>query len=296
MCVRIYGYQADKETEFGSCSSDKGPTGAQGERGPPGLVGEGGPPGLQEDVGPRGPRGSDGVGRTVSASGGGARSVQPYYKWFKVLKTLTCDCVGPWVSQFRKYLSIIYISDAQAKMLLIQHVKRPVQSFLKALVDTGSVHDCLGKLCEFVKPSVGSVLRNLLSIKQKERELVGNFIFRFRNAAVDSGIEEERLKEALIEALIPLWRQQARAIVASKGTFSSAELIRQLNEISSSTDGGRMEMGARETYEENDKEGCSFLGAQLGRDEFIHMPASFSSMHELLGTLDDSFPNDSVLR
>lgn len=123
-------------------------------------------------------------------------------KWSKALKMLTYGGVRPWVSQFWKYLSTMDLSDDQAKMIPVQHVEELVLFSLEALVDTRSMGDCLCKLFEVGKPLAGSMLRNLLGIKQKERESVGNFVIRFRNAAVDSKGEEERLKEAFIEALI----------------------------------------------------------------------------------------------
>lgn len=163
-------------------------------------------------------------------------------------------------------------------------------------MESETVNGCLKRLTDYVKPSAASVLRHLLSIRQKDRESVGGFIIRFRNAAIDSGGSEARLKEAFIEALNPSWRQQVRAIVVVNQEISSEELIRQLNEISSPSDGGRMELGSRETYDRGEEEERAYQGAQLGRDGFIHMPASFSSMHELLGTLDASFPHNGVLR
>lgn len=274
---------------------EQGPPGPVGPRGAPGPIGPQGPPGIQGEAGPRGPRGAEGGGG-VGPGGGSNRVVNPYFKWSKTLKFLTHESVRPWTSQFRKYLDTVDITDDQAKMLLIQYVEGPVLSFLEPIVDSETINGCLTKLRDYVKPSAASVLRHLLSIKQKERETVGGFIIRFRNAAIDSGVAESRLREAFIEALTPSWRQQARAIVVVNQGISSDELIRQLNEISSPSDGGRMEIGARETYDRGEEEEHAHQGAQLGRDGFIHMPASFSSMHELLGTLDASFPHNGVLR
>lgn len=292
-----------REGKLGGVMPIRGPTGQQGEpgmpgepgpRGPPGPAGPQGFPGPPGETGPRGPMGPRAAweGREhTSAPGGGAN----YFRWTKVLKSLSFDTVRPWVSQFLAYLKTIDISEPQAKMLLLQHVDGPVLAFMEAVIEEGTVDQCVTQLLNYVRPSTTSIVRKLFYLKQNPRENIATFVLRFRSAAIGSGVEEERIREAFVEALNAQWQQQARAIIASDSRIESAELIRRLCEIAGPcrADGGPMELGRQEV--ETDME-VGFEAAHVSNGGKITMPAQFDSMKELLSALEEALPGNNFLR
>lgn len=198
-----------------------GPAGPRGPSGPPGPQGMIDIPGEVGPSGPVGPR--DEAGGHIPGVAGPTPSA-PVLRWSKVIRSLTFEAVRPWTSQFTSYLDIVSLSDAKEKMLLIQHLEGGPLNFMEAIADENTSRECIDKLLLYVCPSHASIMRKLLYLKQSPKESISVFVIKFKNSAIGSGMKEERLREAFLEAFIPSWRQQARAILASDAGIDNAEL------------------------------------------------------------------------
>lgn len=83
----------------------------------------------------------------------------------------------------------------------------------------------------YVKPFGASVMRKLFQVKQVVKESVAAFVIRFRAASLESGVSEDKPKEAFLDALEPQWQLQARAVVVSNADLTSFDLIMTLCKI-----------------------------------------------------------------
>lgn len=111
-------------------------------------------------------------------------------RWTKILKNLSWEAVRPWVNQFGTFLSIVELTEGQAKVLLLQHVDGPVLAFIEAISDN-TVLNCLNQLLQYVRPSGAYVMRKLFQVKKGSRESVAAFVIRFRAASLESGVAKE---------------------------------------------------------------------------------------------------------
>lgn len=96
----------------------------------------------QGEIGSRGPVGprtaTEGEVKTVTV---GARGSMP--RWHKELKSLSWEVVRPWVTQFGNFLRDVELTEGQAKVLLLQHVKGIALAFIEALIGSHNFLACL---------------------------------------------------------------------------------------------------------------------------------------------------------
>lgn len=137
-------------------------------------------------------------------------------------------------------------------------------------------------------------MRRLFTVRQGQKESIPAFVIKFRGAALESGVEERRLKEAFVDALLSHWQMQARSLLATTLGMSSSQLIQMLCVIAGPrrTDGSAMKIGKQEVEEDY----IDMEAVQVQENGRILMPANFGSMRELLRTLDEAIPHNSFLR
>lgn len=148
-----------------------------------------------------------------------------------MLRSLSFETVRPWVCQSGSYLDTIRVSHTEEKMLLLQYLEGSPLTFVEGFGEASSARECIRGLLAYVKPSQATIMRKLLYLKQSLKEPLATFVTRFNGAAVEARVNEERLKEAFVEALLVQWQTQTRAILASDHTVDSRELTERLGEI-----------------------------------------------------------------
>lgn len=71
------------------------------------------------------------------------------------------------------------------------------------------VEECIRKLLAMVRPSNTAIMRQLFTVRQGPKESILVFVIRFSGVALELGVDESRLKEAFVDALLPQWQLQA---------------------------------------------------------------------------------------
>lgn len=129
-------------------------------------------------------------------------------------------------------------------------------------------------------------------MKQGIRDSVAAFVIQFTTSSFESGVAEEREREAFLDAHTPQWHLQARALVDTNLDMSIIVLIRTLCEIVGSNQGDVMELGVVDSAEKS----LEYEMAQFNDWGRISMLSSFDSMRQLLKTLNEALPKNFFLR
>lgn len=164
---------------------------------------------------------------------------------------------------------------------------------MEAIIDAMSVEECIEQLMVMVRPSNTTIMRKLFTVRQGQKESILAFVTRFRGATLESGVEESKLKEAFVDALLYHWQMQARLLLAATLRMSSNQLIQMLFEIAGprKTEGFVIEIGRQKIGGES----IDIEVARVQEHGKIPMLASFGSMRELLGALDGATPHKNFL-
>lgn len=111
--------------------------------------------------------------------------------------------------------------ESPSKLFLLQNTKGQVLNFVEVILDVVTVEECLGQSMVMVRPSITSIMRKLFEVKQNNKETIPALIIQFKGVALESGVEEDKLKEAFVDALLPHWQFQARDLLATTPGMSS---------------------------------------------------------------------------
>lgn len=235
-------------------------------------------------AGPAGPSGPPGAHTDV-------RRPMVNFKWTRRLTKLRYEEVRPFISQFRTYIETMGLNDREAYMMLVQHCDQHPLLFVEALPDTISVLDMLTRLETHCKPTQSTQFRQLLAMRQKKGESIADYTLRFDHAALTSGANQARKKEAYLESLHTSWKVMARSMAVMDATLTFDDLKQRLMEVAGTSDNDAMELD----FLDRQEGGLVLDQVQVDSRGQIKFPVDFNRMQELLSTIETSVAKNTWL-
>lgn len=166
-----------------------------------------------------------------------------HVRWTKQLSRLSYGEVKTFVTLFKAYLQAANLSEAEAKLTLLQSMEGEALQLLAGLSTQMDTHELLEQLMKRVRPSDTVLEGKLLKIKQKPSEAVQDYFNRFQLIASDlSGYSDERKRDVFMNNLNATWKMTARSLWLPNKTISLTDLAQGLMDLEGSDYADKMEI------------------------------------------------------
>ena len=166
-----------------------------------------------------------------------------HVRWTKHLTRLSYGEVKTFVTLFKAYLQAAGLSEAEAKLTLLQSLEGEALKLLAGMSTQMDTRELLEQLMKRVRPSDTVLEGKLLKIKQRPSEAVQDYFNRFQLIASDlSGYSDERKRDVFMNNLNATWKMTARSLWLPNKNIPLTDLAQGLMDLEGSDYADKMEI------------------------------------------------------